>query len=94
MSRRASEGQNVRGRAHREKTAAAQQVQLTQAGVDLNKGGVRPKLGGWGNPISFLEAGQRFEARAITVADGAPGVAQVFTPCRGAPGVSCGDRKV
>ena len=46
----------------REKTAAAQQVQLTQAGVDLNKGGVRPKLGGWGNPITFLEAGQRFEA--------------------------------
>jgi hypothetical protein len=44
----------------REKSAAIATAQMLEAGMNPDRGGVKPKLGGWGNPISFVEAADRF----------------------------------
>jgi hypothetical protein len=46
----------------REKTAAISTAQMLEAGMNPDRRGVKPKLGGWGNPISFVEAAERFIA--------------------------------
>ena len=62
----------------REKSAAIATAQMLEAGMNPDRGGVKPKLGGWGNPISFVEAADRFStAVSVLPADQLPPIIPV-----------------